>query len=209
MFKKSFLTGLAILSPIAITVWIINFFFDLLTKPFMFVAQAIIQDFGLLPDDHPFWLFLARISILVLLFVICIIAGYIGQKIFFSYLIEKFKNFLKKIPVVNTLYKVIEQTVDSFLNEKKNPFNHVVFLNFPGKDSKTIGFWTGKTPKKILEKDPDATEAVFVPTAPHPISGFLLFFPKDQIRHVELTGEDAFKILLSCGSYNPDDESKS
>jgi uncharacterized membrane protein len=206
--KKSFLTGIAILLPIAITIWVIDFFFNLLTKPFLFIAQSVLDDFGLIPDDHPVFLFIARIGILCLLVVVTLGLGYVAQKFFFSYIIDQVRKFLKRIPIIKTVYQITEQTIDSFISNKKNPFSEVVTIQFPGSETTTIAFLTGQTSKKIVEKAPKFDQAVFVPTAPHPISGFLLFAPKEAICKVDIDPEDAFKILFSCGTFDPSETIK-
>lgn len=206
MMKKNFLAGIAILLPIAITVWIVDFFFNLLTGPFLFAAKLVISDFGFIPDDHPFWIFISRIAILLILVVVTFILGFFAQKFFFGYLISKVRRLMKRIPIIKTIYQVAEQTIDSFLNEKKNPFSEVVSFSFPNSEVKCLSFLTGKSAKQITDKHPELTEVVFVPTAPHPISGFLLFAPKNAIAKVDIDPEDAFKILFSCGTFDPKDK---
>ncbi len=204
--KKSFFTGIAILLPIAITIWFVNFFFDLLTKPFMFIVQSLFMNFGLASDDHPILLFIARIGILLLLLLVTLILGYVAQKFFFRYLIGSFQKMVKKIPIIKTIYQITEQTIDSVFSEKKNPFSQVVSVQFPSESVHCLGFLTASTSKSILKNNPNLTEVVFVPTAPHPISGFLIFTPKNTISTVDISPEDAFKILLSCGTFSPSSE---
>ena len=207
--RKFFLTGMAILLPMAITFWIIDFFFNLLTKPFLSLAGSILDDFGIETVDHPIGLFFARVGILLFLFFFTMLLGYIAQKYFFKFILNSFQNFLKKIPIVKSVYQIVEQTTNSLIAEKKNPFSHVVTAQFPKSDSYTLAFLTGESSPIITKEKPDATEAVFIPTAPHPISGFLLFLPKTSITPIEMKSEDAFKILFSCGSYNPSDKNTS
>ncbi len=203
MLKKSFFTGIAILLPIAITIWIIDFFFELLTKPFLFIAKSVLLDFGMISENHPTWLFIARIGILASILLICLLLGFIAQKFFFKYVISSIQQFLRKIPIIKTVYQITEQTLESFLNQNKNPFSNVVTINFPDENSKSIAFLTGSATKEMLSKNPKHEKAVFVPTAPHPISGFLLFIPAESVTPIEISSEDAFKILFSCGSYEP------
>lgn len=204
--KKSFLAGMIILLPIAITIWIINFFFQLLTHPFLFIAKSVLNDCGLFADDHPIWLFIARIGILIALVIVTLILGFIGQKFVFNYLINQFRKILNKIPIVKTIYQVSHQTLESLFKQTKNPFSKVVTFSFPNQETKTIAFLTGDSTKRITDKHPELDQAIFVPTAPHPVSGFLLFAPKNSITPIEITPEEAFKILFSCGSYDPNDD---
>ncbi|NBO23857.1 MAG: DUF502 domain-containing protein [Chlamydiae bacterium] len=201
--KKSFLAGMAILLPITITIWVIDFFFNLLTGPFLFLGRAFLNQHGLIPADHPVLLFGTRVIILIILFISTLGLGYFAQKFIFHILISKFRKLMKRIPFIKTIYRVSEQTLDSFLSEKKNPFSTVVSFKFPNDATQTLAFLTGKSTHSITEKNPKMTEVVFVPTAPHPISGFLLFAPENMISKVDISSEDVFKILLSCGTFDP------
>lgn len=203
MVKRYFLAGIATLLPIAITAWIVTFFFDLLTHPFTFLAQALVDDLGLIPDDHPVILFLARLLILIALLLLCLVAGYVGQKFLFRYFMSSLESVLKRIPLVNTIYRLTEQTIGSFVSDNSNPFQKPVIVEFPLKNSFALGFHTGKALPMIQKIKPEVKDVVFIPTSPHPISGFLLLLSDNQHRPLTMTAEEAFKVLLSCGSYAP------
>ena len=202
--RKHLLTGIIILLPIAVTIWIVNFCFDLLTKPFLFIGSIAIEHYGLLPGDHPGLLLLARFVILILLFVCTLFLGWVAQKFFFHYFISLFQRTIRRIPIVKFVYQMVEETLKSLFSNKKNPFSEVVALKFPNDNTTTLAFNTGDAPKILNPNSNDPLATVFVPTAPHPMSGFLLLASKDKIKKLDVTPEDVFKILFSCGTYDPE-----
>lgn len=202
--KKHLLTGIMILLPIEVTIWIVNFCFDLLTKPFLFIGSLVIERYGLQPVDHPGLLLLARFVILILLFFFTILLGWVAQKIVFRYFISLFHKLIRKIPFVKFVHQIVEQTLKSLFSNKKNPFSQVVALKFPNDETTTLAFHTGDAPKILNPNSNDSLASIFVPTAPHPMSGFLLLASKDKIKKLDVTSEDVFKILFSCGTYDPE-----
>jgi uncharacterized membrane protein len=182
----------------------VDFFFDLLTKPFLFIVNAALENFGMQAVEHPVLVFEIQVAILILLFIFTIFLGWIAQKLFFGFLIQLFQKIVRKIPVVNSVYRILEQVTKSFF-DNKNPFSQAVVVEFPNSDTKTIAFLAGKLPQSIesVTKEPHAS--IFVPTAPHPLSGFLLFSPESRVKKIDISSEEVFKILFSCGTYNPHD----
>ncbi|HNA62490.1 MAG TPA: hypothetical protein PKW79_05390, partial [Rhabdochlamydiaceae bacterium] len=73
----------------------------------------------------------------------------------------------------------------------------------PSSETYSVGFITGEVPPDIKKVIPEADTIIFVPTAPHPVSGYILFSPKKSVHSVEISVEDTFKFLLSCGVIKP------
>ena len=87
-------------------------------------------------------------------------------------------------------------------------FNRVVAVPFPSKESRTLGLIAGVAPEEIQAKLPKSPtgapmKVVFIPTSPHPSSGFLLLTHEDEITSLDMSLEDAFKFLISCGIFVP------
>ena len=79
-----------------------------------------------------------------------------------------------------------------------------MLIPFPNDETYAVGFVTGDTPEVLKEGSLPLTDfAIFVPTAPHPMSGYVLLAPKKIVRHVDVSVEDAFKFLISCGVIHP------
>lgn len=204
--KKTFLAGLATLLPITITIVVVVFFVDILTAPFAGTVEDIITEHGAfeLAERHKYLLiFISRIIVLVFFFFLILILGFFGRKIAFSWFINFAHKVFYKIPIIKTIYKLSREVSASVFSEKKEKiFKGTVSVPFPHDRTRALGLLSGTPPKVCTEKNKNL-QSVFIPTAPHPISGFLVMYDEEEVKHVDVETEDLFKFLLSCGIYHP------
>ena len=204
--KKTFLAGLAILLPIAVTIFVILFTVDFITAPFVGIVKDLITKHGtkeLAAHHYYLLLFISRIIVLILVFLAVLILGVLGRKIFFSWFINLTQRIFYKIPIIKTIYKVSKEISTSVLDKKQEKlFKGTVAVPFPHEKTKAFGLLSGTPPEAVNEQRKNL-QAVFVPTAPHPISGFLLMYNENELQHTDIETEDLFKFLLSCGIYKP------
>lgn len=209
--KKTFLTGLAILLPIAVTFFVVLFVVDFVTAPFVGIVEDLISQHGVIElgtEHHYLLLIISRITVLILLFFFILILGFFGRKIFFSWFINITHRIFYKIPIIKTIYKITREISGSiFSEEKKTLFKGTVQVPFPHQNSQALGLLSGNAPDAVEDKKKHL-QAVFVPTSPHPISGFLMMYDEKEVKHTDIPTEDLFKFLLSCGMYHPDEEKK-
>lgn len=209
--KKYLLTGLIFLLPIAITFWIFHFIFDLLTTPFIGLIQDALNAMGMFAPMHPWLLFLCRLIVLFLVIGLIILLGFVAQRIFFNWFVNLTQKIFLKIPIIKTVYKMSHEVIKSLFSPGVKPFKKTVLMDFPNGDSKALGFYTSDIPKTMVdldERDETHLQSVFLPTAPHPISGFLLITSRSKLKDVDISTEDVFKILVSCGTYQPEPSPK-
>lgn len=204
--KKTFLTGLAILLPIAVTFFVVLFVVDFVTAPFVGIVEDLISHHGVieLADEHKYLLvFISRVVVLILFFFLILILGFFGRKIFFSWFINFTHWIFYKIPIIKTIYRITREISGNiFSEEKKTLFKGTVQVPFPYAHSKALGLLSGKAPGQVEEKKKNL-QTVFVPTSPHPISGFLMMYDEKEVEETNIPTEDLFKFLLSCGMYHP------
>ena len=203
--KKYLLTGLIILCPMMITVWIVNWIFDFITLPFIGLIQRFISHFGLVPNLHPFLIFALRICMLVGIFAFILMLGFAGHKLLLKWLVSLADKIFLKTPIVKTIYRFVTEIVKPILSPGTKPFKRAVAMRFPTQNSIAIGLETGEAPNCINKGSPVKLKTVFMPTAPHPISGFLLMTEDANLKEIDISIEDVFKILVSCGNYHPDE----
>ncbi|NGX50224.1 MAG: hypothetical protein K1060chlam2_00065 [Chlamydiae bacterium] len=208
--KKTFLAGLAILLPIAVTFFIIFFIVDFVTAPFVGIVEDLITEHGAteLAEHHYYLLlFISRIIVLILCFLFVLLLGFFGRRIFFSWFINLTDRIFYKIPIIKTIYKISREVSNSFLKKgDETLFKGTVAVPFPHTRSEAFGLLSGTPPKAVTEKK-EGLQTVFIPTAPHPISGFLLMYKEEEIKHTDIETEELLKFLLSCGVYKPWEES--
>ncbi len=206
--KKYLSTGFIILLPIALTVWIVKYLFDLFTAPLYNIVEKLViayeQAQGLSLLHHTTLVtFTSRIIAFILTFLLILGLGFLGRKFFFKKLHAWFNNVLLKIPFVSTIYRLTKDVTKAMLATDQKMFKQTVLVPFPSENMHTLGFITGTAPTQILQYVPEATTTVFVPTAPHPISGYLLFCTPESLGSVKISTEDTLKFLLSIGTAKP------
>ena len=188
--RNYFITGIVVLVPIGITLY--------LTKFFITVSSKLIP-YDLNPNNYlPFAI--PGLEILLSVIFITFIGGlslsFIGKKI-----LQLFNDLLKKIPILRTIYSAIGQMTET-LAPNKTSKKSVVLIEYPRKGSWAVGFATKENEGEISRKTNTNLINVFVPTTPNPTSGFLLMFPKSEVIYLDMTFEEASKFIVSAGTSN-------
>jgi uncharacterized membrane protein len=190
--RNNFITGVVVLIPIGITLYLTLFIIKISGK----IIPKKINPNNYLPFDIP------GVEILIAIFLITFIGwislSFIGKKFF-----ELFNNFLKKIPILRTIYSAIGQMTESFTKSENNE-KSVVLLEYPRKGIWVVGFATKENQGIIKEKIKEDLINVFVPTTPNPTSGFLLMLPKKDLIYLNVSFEQASKFIVSAGTTNID-----
>ena len=186
--RNYFITGIVVLVPIGITLY--------LTKFFISISSKLIPP-GINPNNYlPFAI--PGLEILLSIIFITFIGGlslsFIGKKI-----LQIFNDLLKKIPILRTIYSAIGQMTET-LAPKSGSKKSVVLIEYPRKGSWAVGFATKDNKGEISKKTNTELVNVFVPTTPNPTSGFLLMFPKSEIVYLDMSFEEASKFIVSAGT---------
>ena len=186
--RNYFITGIVVLVPIGITLYLTTFFIS--------ISSKLIPP-GINPNNYlPFAI--PGLEILLSVIFITLIGGlslsFIGKKF-----LQLFNDLLKKIPILRTIYSAIGQMTETFA-PKKGSKKSVVLIQYPRKGSWAVGFATKENKGEISKKTNTELINVFVPTTPNPTSGFLLMFPKSEIVYLDMTFEEASKFIVSAGT---------
>ena len=190
--RNNFIAGIVVLIPIGITLYLTLFFVKISGK----IIPKKINPNNYLPFDIPGVEIL--IALLIITFIGWISLSFIGKKFF-----EFFNNFLKKIPILRTIYSAIGQMTESF-TKSDNSEKSVVLLEYPRKGIWVVGFATKENHGIIRDKIKEELINVFVPTTPNPTSGFLLMVPKKDLTYLSVSFEQASKFIVSAGTTNID-----
>ena len=190
--RNYFITGIVVLVPIGITLYLTNFFISISSK---------LIPYNLNPNNYlPFAIpgLEILLSVIFITFIGGISLSFIGKRIL------KFVNDLfKRIPILRTIYSAIGQMTESLAPNKGNNKKSVVLIQYPRKGSWAVGFATKDNKGEISKKTNKNLVNVFVPTTPNPTSGFLLMFPKDEVVYLDMSFEEASKFIVSAGTSNP------
>lgn len=203
--KKSFVTGLVILLPLAVTVAIIIFIVNFLTEPFMGLTRSVLSNFHVTSGDAILE-YASQLFILLALFFIVVLIGFCARMFFIHALIRVSDYILLRIPFINSLYKVLQEIIRTLFHSSANSFKQVALVPFPNKDSYTLGLVTGEGLEACKRTLKQNLISVYVPTTPNPTSGYLLMFKAEDIIILDMKVEDALKYIISCGVVGNENE---
>ncbi|MBM3536654.1 MAG: DUF502 domain-containing protein [Alphaproteobacteria bacterium] len=194
--RAYFFAGILITAPISITfyiAWILVNFVD------GQVARLLPADYNpntYLPFSIPGLGLIVAISMLTL--IGWITAGFLGRLF-----LRVSEAILRRMPVVSSIYSWVKQIFETVFHERASPFREVVLVEFPRKGLWRIGFVTGRTPGSMQDISPAGLLNVFLPGTPNAASGFLVLVPTEDIYRVDLTPEEALKLIVSAGIATP------
>tara|TARA_B110000196_G_scaffold317921_1_gene332134 strand:- start:985 stop:1590 length:606 start_codon:yes stop_codon:yes gene_type:complete len=189
--RNYFLTGVFVLIPIGITLYLTLFLISILSK----ILPREINPNHYLPYNIP------GLEIVISIILITII-GWLSLSFIGKRILNFFNNILKKIPILRTIYSAISQMTETF-TKKDSGSKSVVLIEYPRKGAWAVGFATKENKGEISNKTKTNLINVFVPTTPNPTSGFLIMFPKDEIIYLDMSFEDASKFIVSAGISQP------
>ena len=190
--RNYFITGVLVLIPIGVTVYLTLFFIKIFAK----ILPQEINPNNYLPYSVP------GLEIIISIIVITVI-GWLSLSFLGKKLVKLVNDIFKKIPFLRTVYSAIGQMTQSFAQTRKSKKKSVVLVEYPRKGSWAVGFATQENTGEIASKTNKNLINVFVPTTPNPTSGFLLMFPKDEIIYLDMSFEEASKFIVSAGTSNP------
>lgn len=188
--------GVLVTAPISITfylAWLVVSFVDVR------VAKILPRDYN--PNSYlPFAV--PGFGLLVIAFALVMIgwltAGLVGRAI-----VRVGEAMVARMPVVSNVYAALKQIFDTVLQQRSTTFRTVVLVEFPRRGLWRIGFLTGTTPGRTQDAHTQPLVNVFIPNTPNVATGFLVMVPQDELRVLELTPEEALKVIVSAGIATP------
>lgn len=205
--RNSFLTGIVVIAPVGLTVWLIWTvigWVDGFVLPFVpnsYQPETIIkQIFG--EESQMNIRGLGVIFFLVFTtFVGWIAKGFIGR-----FFIRNAETLVHRMPVVRSIYSGVKQIAETVFAQSDRSFEKACLVQYPRKGIWAVGFIStvakGEVKSKAVSKG--QLLSVFVPTTPNPTSGFLLFFPEEDVIQLDMSIEDAAKLVISAGLVYPE-----
>jgi uncharacterized membrane protein len=197
--RAYFFTGMLILVPLVLTGYIIWNLFLAVDGILGDVAHDLIFNrFGFEFRNNRFP---GAGFIILTLFIIA--TGMIARNYFGRKIVDFGDQIVERIPLINRVYIAIKQISHAFLSTKREVFKKPVLFEYPRKGIYSIGFYTQDTRGTVQDALPDDVVSIFLPTTPNPTSGFLLFVPKAEVIELDLTIEEALKLVISGGAIVP------
>ena len=189
--RRYWIAGLFILAPTALTAWVVwslfNFFDGILGRE---LRARGISVFGLG--------FVLLNGLLLLLGFLA--ANFLGKRLF-----GLWDRVMHRVPLINKIYATLRQIAELLLGPgRASSFGRVAVVEFPSPGSWGLGFVTSGTSGEAGAKTGRTLKSVFIPSAVNPTTGFLLLVPEERIVYLEMTGEQAMKMIVSAGALVPD-----
>jgi uncharacterized membrane protein len=193
--RRHLIAGLVVIAPITATAFVLWWIFqalDGLLGQFLYPAlRGIVPWIELLPG-------LGLIALLLLLIVV----GWAAERAIGSRIVAAWHAMLERFPLTRRIYGAAHSIVRTVFGRDQRPFNQVVIVEWPSPGRWSIGFLAASAPDIVQEHVSDSV-SVFVPTTPNPTTGFLVIVPRDKLREIEMTVDQAFTFILSAGSVGP------
>lgn len=203
--RNYFLTGLVIAAPISITIyltWAFVSFVDVRVKP---LIPAIYNPDNYLPFSVPGVGLIVAILVLTLLGFFT--ANYLGRSV-----IAFGQRMLFGMPLIRNVYSALKQIFETVLSQQQKSFQKAGIIEYPRKGLYAVVFIStdalGEVKDKLEGSNGDKMISVFLPTTPNPTSGFLLFVKEKDIQMLDMSVEDAAKLVISAGLVAPDSQTE-
>jgi uncharacterized membrane protein len=188
--RRHFFTGLLVIAPTVFTGWLVWKIFVTIDN----LIAPLQKKFPII--DIPG---IGFVIVLLLIFIVGVLANnLIGRRI-----IAGGESLLNRLPLIRRIYNASKELSEVFLTDKKTVFQRVVMIRYPHADSFALAFVTNKGARYFNTVVGEELINVFIPTTPNPTSGFLLLIPLRNVYPVEISVEEAMKIIISGGAFTP------
>jgi uncharacterized membrane protein len=195
--RRYLVAGLLVWFPIWVTFLAIHF-----------LIRTVDQTLKLLPSAYQpdQWLGLHIPGLgLVFTFIVLFITGMVVRNFLGNKLVKIWDSLINRIPLVRSIYMGVKKTLETMVNSKTEAFRKVLLIQYPSQGVWSIAFQTGVTCPAIINaaKTGEEMVTVFLPTTPNPTSGFMLVLPKKNAIELDISIDDALKMVISLGVVQP------
>jgi len=197
--KNALLAGLAVVLPLGITVWVVISFAAFVDSNLDLLPPAINPEV-LLKRELP------GLGILITVALVTAIGAiskyYVGQR-----LVGYVEGVLLRLPLLSGIYQGLKKLVDTLFSKEGMKFRQVVMVEYPRRGIWAVAFLTGEQAEWLITNEfgDDQIVSLFLPTTPNPTSGFYLLAPARDVRLLDVSVEEAFKLIMSAGIVTPDE----
>ncbi|MEE8572825.1 MAG: DUF502 domain-containing protein [Gemmatimonadota bacterium] len=188
--RRFFFTGLIVLAPVGVTavilVWMFRTIDNILGEPLRAAIGLKIPGLGF-----------------VLLVVAVTLVGWAVHLAAGRELLHLWNQALARFPLTGRIYNAISQIVQAIIGERQKLFQRTVLVPYPTDGIWAVGFVTNEDAPVMSRIIGEPCVNVFIPTTPNPTSGFMLIVPRNRAKEVDITVEDAMKVIISAGTVSP------
>jgi len=196
--RLSFLTGLVVIAPVGLTVWFVWSIVGWIDGVILPLVPETLR-----PEKY-IGINLRGVGVIIFL-VFTIFVGWIAKGLIGRSLIRFAESLVERMPVVRSIYSGVKQIAETVFAQSERSFEKACLVQYPRKDIWAIGFISTQAKGEISKRAETGGQlmSIFLPTTPNPTSGFLLFVPKEDVIELDMTVEDAAKLVISAGLVYP------
>lgn len=194
--RNYLIVGLIAILPFWISYFILYAVFNItasLAKPFVKFIPGL--------ANAPFWLNVVSFlgTLIIVIGVGVLLTNVVGRRVF-----KTVEQALHRIPILSWIYQAVQKLTSLFYGEGGNRYQRVVMLEYPRRGIFVLGFMTTESVQMLNDKARQTLINVFLPTTPNPTSGFLLMVPKEDVILLDMSTEEAVKLIVSGGVAAPE-----
>ena len=192
--RNYFISGLLFWVPLALTVFVIKFFLELINNlvPQKYLPEAIFNLDTTIPGSG-----------IILVLIVILITGVLVSNILGRKLVALWERVLNKIPGFRNVYNVLKKVSDTVFNTSTESFRKAFLIQYPSKGIWVIAFQSGDYRGEAESIIGEEIMNLFVPTTPNPTSGFFVMMAKKNAFELDMSVEEAFKLVISAGVVTP------
>ncbi len=193
--RNYFISGLLFWIPLGLSIVVISFFLELVNNivPPQYLPEVLFDLEETIPGSGIIWV------VLIMLITGALVNNFIGRK-----LIQLWERLLNKIPGFRGIYNALKKLSDTVLSPSGESFKKALLVEYPRKGMWTIAFQTGSYRGEVEKIIGEEIINLYVPTTPNPTSGFFIMMPKKDAIELEMSVDNAFKLIISTGVVAPD-----
>ena len=196
--RASFLTGIVVIAPVALTVWLVWAVIGWIDSVVLPLVPYTFQ-----PEKY-IGINLRGVGVIIFL-IFTVIVGWIAKGLIGKSLINFAESLVDRMPVVRSIYSGVKQIAETVFAQSERSFEKACLIQYPRKGIWAIGFISTTAKGEIARRAETggALMSIFLPTTPNPTSGFLLFLPKEDVIELDMSVEEAAKLVISAGLVYP------
>lgn len=192
--KRYLLTGLLVLVPLGITVWVITALIGIMDQTLLLLPE---------PWRPEAWMGVRIPGLgLILTVLVVLLTGLLATNLIGQRLVAMWEGLMQRIPVVKSIYGSVKQVSDSLFSGSGMAFKKVILVHYPHPDAWSLAFQTN-LPDEVARRLPEDHVAAFIPTTPSPVNGFYFFVRKDSVIELDMSVDAALKAIVSMGVVTP------
>ena len=202
-------TGLLVWVPLIITLWVSWVAVSKLGFGLDNLGRGVVMQLRTIGGHFPAFRFLADIEYwpgmgVIVAIMLFFFTGFVTRYLVGRQLIQYGEQIIQRIPLIRRVYRAVQQVRDVFISRGGAVFQRVCLVEYPREGMITVAFVTSHEQGVVQQETGKEMVAVFVPTTPNPTSGYLVYLPPSEVKEIDISVEEAMKLIVSGGAYSPE-----